>query len=316
MVGIGSRSAACKGSLSARGLHHFLWTYGTTVFDLLHSIFPLISCVAVTMETPASPASRPCRGPRGPLSWRLFDGSESLNCLIYLPPQLVSEQQESRPLLSPSIDDFLCETKCDGLSRPVTSNTAGTVQPRFPISDQPGARSTGAIWSQLSLERRELYQIRAVERFENSHLGFYMNETLITGPLTLHTYNGLSRLNARCSDSFIYLFIHHSRLTTQQPTRTSSNSVTKDKQIGSVNPPGSGVTSLSSMLCLMSRLMAACLRNFFSKNSFMKNRLRWIWVSETQIQAGCPKNITYHRCFYTSAEKLKWGDSRVRISLL
>uniref|UniRef100_A0A8C3AW56 PEX5-related protein n=1 Tax=Cyclopterus lumpus TaxID=8103 RepID=A0A8C3AW56_CYCLU len=34
------------------------------------------------------------------------------------------EQQESRPLLSPSIDDFLCETKCDGLSRPVTSNTA------------------------------------------------------------------------------------------------------------------------------------------------------------------------------------------------
>ncbi|XP_037830117.1 PEX5-related protein isoform X3 [Kryptolebias marmoratus] len=38
--------------------------------------------------------------------------------------QLVSEQQESRPLLSPSIDDFLCETKCDGISRPVTSNTA------------------------------------------------------------------------------------------------------------------------------------------------------------------------------------------------
>ncbi|KAI9519326.1 hypothetical protein NQZ68_029493 [Dissostichus eleginoides] len=37
---------------------------------------------------------------------------------------LVSEQQESRPLLSPSIDDFLCETKCDGLSRAVTSNTA------------------------------------------------------------------------------------------------------------------------------------------------------------------------------------------------
>ncbi|XP_072245558.1 PEX5-related protein [Leuresthes tenuis] len=38
--------------------------------------------------------------------------------------KLVSEQQESRPLLSPSIDDFLCETKCDGVSRPVTSNTA------------------------------------------------------------------------------------------------------------------------------------------------------------------------------------------------
>ncbi|KAJ8374373.1 hypothetical protein SKAU_G00049530 [Synaphobranchus kaupii] len=34
------------------------------------------------------------------------------------------EQQESRPLLSPSIDDFLCETKCDATPRPVTSNTA------------------------------------------------------------------------------------------------------------------------------------------------------------------------------------------------
>uniref|UniRef100_A0A3P8W1H9 PEX5-related protein n=1 Tax=Cynoglossus semilaevis TaxID=244447 RepID=A0A3P8W1H9_CYNSE len=38
--------------------------------------------------------------------------------------KLVSEQQESRPLLSPSIDDFLLETKSDGVPRPVTSNTA------------------------------------------------------------------------------------------------------------------------------------------------------------------------------------------------
>uniref|UniRef100_A0A8B9K1U2 PEX5-related protein n=1 Tax=Astyanax mexicanus TaxID=7994 RepID=A0A8B9K1U2_ASTMX len=38
--------------------------------------------------------------------------------------QLVNEQQESRPLLSPSIDDFLCETKCEESIRPVTSNTA------------------------------------------------------------------------------------------------------------------------------------------------------------------------------------------------
>uniref|UniRef100_A0A668ANR0 PEX5-related protein n=1 Tax=Myripristis murdjan TaxID=586833 RepID=A0A668ANR0_9TELE len=38
--------------------------------------------------------------------------------------QFQKPQQESRPLLSPSIDDFLCETKCDGVSRPVTSNTA------------------------------------------------------------------------------------------------------------------------------------------------------------------------------------------------
>ncbi|KAM4887659.1 PEX5-related protein isoform 6-T6 [Thomomys bottae] len=38
--------------------------------------------------------------------------------------QLVNEQQESRPLLSPSIDDFLCETKSETIARPVTSNTA------------------------------------------------------------------------------------------------------------------------------------------------------------------------------------------------
>uniref|UniRef100_A0A1A8NCQ4 PEX5-related protein n=2 Tax=Nothobranchius TaxID=28779 RepID=A0A1A8NCQ4_9TELE len=44
--------------------------------------------------------------------------------LLTVTTKLVNEQQESRPLLSPSIDDFLCETKCDGISRPVTSNTA------------------------------------------------------------------------------------------------------------------------------------------------------------------------------------------------
>ncbi|KAM4043548.1 PEX5-related protein isoform 3-T3 [Anomaloglossus baeobatrachus] len=40
------------------------------------------------------------------------------------PILLVNEQQESRPLLSPSIDDFLCETKSEAKARPVTSNTA------------------------------------------------------------------------------------------------------------------------------------------------------------------------------------------------
>lgn len=64
------------------------------------------------------------RGFEGSLAWETC--KESLNCLMCLSLQLVSEQQESRPLLSPSIDDFLCETKCDGVSRPVTSNTAGT----------------------------------------------------------------------------------------------------------------------------------------------------------------------------------------------
>uniref|UniRef100_A0A670I2Q3 PEX5-related protein n=1 Tax=Podarcis muralis TaxID=64176 RepID=A0A670I2Q3_PODMU len=33
-------------------------------------------------------------------------------------------RKESRPLLSPSIDDFLCETKSEAIARPVTSNTA------------------------------------------------------------------------------------------------------------------------------------------------------------------------------------------------
>ncbi|MEQ2287695.1 PEX5- protein [Ameca splendens] len=49
--------------------------------------------------------------------------------LLTVTTKLVSEQQESRPLLSPSIDDFLCETKCDGISRPVTSNTAAAWTP-------------------------------------------------------------------------------------------------------------------------------------------------------------------------------------------
>ncbi|XP_068001176.1 PEX5-related protein isoform X5 [Melanerpes formicivorus] len=42
--------------------------------------------------------------------------------------KLVNEQQESRPLLSPSIDDFLCETKPEAAARPVTSNTAVDIQ--------------------------------------------------------------------------------------------------------------------------------------------------------------------------------------------
>ncbi|XP_026561447.1 PEX5-related protein [Pseudonaja textilis] len=44
--------------------------------------------------------------------------------LLTMKSQLVNEQQESRPLLSPSIDDFLCETKSEAIAHPVTSNTA------------------------------------------------------------------------------------------------------------------------------------------------------------------------------------------------
>ncbi|XP_067897576.1 PEX5-related protein [Heterodontus francisci] len=44
--------------------------------------------------------------------------------LLTVTSQLVNEQQESRPLLSPSIDDFLLEAKADRVSRTPTSNTA------------------------------------------------------------------------------------------------------------------------------------------------------------------------------------------------
>ncbi|XP_053186888.1 PEX5-related protein [Scomber japonicus] len=47
------------------------------------------------------------------------------NPLLTVTTKLVGEQQESRPLLSPSIDDFLLESRSDAAStRPLTSNTA------------------------------------------------------------------------------------------------------------------------------------------------------------------------------------------------
>ncbi|XP_047197852.1 PEX5-related protein [Hippoglossus stenolepis] len=50
------------------------------------------------------------------------------NPLLTVTTKLVSEQQESRPLLSPSIDDFLSESRSDAASsRPLTSNTAASV---------------------------------------------------------------------------------------------------------------------------------------------------------------------------------------------
>ncbi|XP_061209500.1 PEX5-related protein isoform X5 [Neopsephotus bourkii] len=61
--------------------------------------------------------------------------------------KLVNEQQESRPLLSPSIDDFLCETKPEAVARPVTSNTAVDIQTQLEKWDDvnfPGDRSSKA----------------------------------------------------------------------------------------------------------------------------------------------------------------------------
>ncbi|KAB0406069.1 hypothetical protein E2I00_009592, partial [Balaenoptera physalus] len=66
--------------------------------------------------------SQPCHYPHSNLSI-----SRQLNGAVARKAQtqkLVNEQQESRPLLSPSIDDFLCETKSEAIARPVTSNTA------------------------------------------------------------------------------------------------------------------------------------------------------------------------------------------------
>ncbi|XP_061209502.1 PEX5-related protein isoform X7 [Neopsephotus bourkii] len=67
--------------------------------------------------------------------------------LLTMASQLVNEQQESRPLLSPSIDDFLCETKPEAVARPVTSNTAVDIQTQLEKWDDvnfPGDRSSKA----------------------------------------------------------------------------------------------------------------------------------------------------------------------------
>ncbi|XP_032888132.1 PEX5-related protein [Amblyraja radiata] len=54
--------------------------------------------------------------------------------LLTVTAQLVNEQQESRPLLSPSIDDFLLETKTDSKPHTATSNTA-VLSPALDLMD-------------------------------------------------------------------------------------------------------------------------------------------------------------------------------------
>ncbi|XP_031720079.1 PEX5-related protein [Anarhichas minor] len=83
--------------------------------------------------------------------------------LLTVTTKLVSEQQESRPLLSPSIDDFLCETKCDGVSRPVTSNTA-VLSSTLDLLDlsEPGERRT-------SKDKRSPLSSRGNSQKNNSH---------------------------------------------------------------------------------------------------------------------------------------------------
>uniref|UniRef100_UPI0037E9222E PEX5-related protein n=1 Tax=Semicossyphus pulcher TaxID=241346 RepID=UPI0037E9222E len=71
--------------------------------------------------------------------------------------QLVREQQESRPLLSPSIDDFLSESRSDApSSRPLTSNTAvlSTALDLVDLSE-PGEGSGGSNGGSSSSSNRE-----------------------------------------------------------------------------------------------------------------------------------------------------------------
>ncbi|KAK2822972.1 hypothetical protein Q5P01_023037 [Channa striata] len=68
------------------------------------------------------------------------------NPLLTVTTKLVGEQQESRPLLSPSIDDFLSESRSDAPStRPLTSNTAvlSTALDLVDLSE-PGESSGGS----------------------------------------------------------------------------------------------------------------------------------------------------------------------------
>ncbi|KAM4604808.1 PEX5-related protein [Polymixia lowei] len=79
------------------------------------------------------------------------------NPLLTVTTKLVGEQQESRPLLSPSIDDFLSESRIDGPTpRPVTSNTAvlSTALDLVDLSE-PGESSRGSVRRYSGRERRK-----------------------------------------------------------------------------------------------------------------------------------------------------------------
>ncbi|XP_061098647.1 PEX5-related protein-like [Conger conger] len=75
------------------------------------------------------------------------------NPLLTVTTKLVSQQQESRPLLSPSIDDFLSESSRDATARPVTSNTAvlSTALDLVDLSEPNGKRKSKEKKSPLML---------------------------------------------------------------------------------------------------------------------------------------------------------------------
>ncbi|XP_060940144.1 PEX5-related protein isoform X1 [Limanda limanda] len=74
------------------------------------------------------------------------------NPLLTVTTKLVGEQQESRPLLSPSIDDFLSESRGDAASsRPLTSNTAAL---NLVDLSEPGGVSGGGRRRRTPLRRK------------------------------------------------------------------------------------------------------------------------------------------------------------------
>ncbi|XP_038600152.1 PEX5-related protein isoform X10 [Tachyglossus aculeatus] len=109
--------------------------------------------------------------------------------LLTMASQLVNEQQESRPLLSPSIDDFLCETKSEAIARPVTSNTAVDIQTQLEkwdevkfhgdrnskgqpvVEKKPSSSSTGSkeiLWSSENRSQLEMASGRGALNSEST----------------------------------------------------------------------------------------------------------------------------------------------------
>lgn len=145
----------------------------------------------------------------------------------------------------------------------------------FPkLSVQPGALSTKVIWSQLSLEHLKMYEIQHSlgSRTQPILVSTQMRPGLIpfSPPRDTFAYNGLSSLNTRCSEPFIYSSIHQSRLRLRWSATVNNTQLERAEIVGQMIINRSevlihwGATSrlaLSSTrfnLRLMSRLMTAC----------------------------------------------------------
>uniref|UniRef100_I3IZT9 PEX5-related protein n=2 Tax=Oreochromis TaxID=8139 RepID=I3IZT9_ORENI len=162
--------------------------------------------------------------------------------LLTVTTKLVSEQQESRPLLSPSIDDFLCETKCDGVSRPVTSNTA-VLSSTLDLLDlsEPGDRRNSrdrksALLSQGDSQKNTSHRKKTDEteliQVEVEHTGPSMRTperaSLDSGRETLQSLDGFSISNTKL---YFVLGMICSNNTEPGPPRAAR--LTKEQRWGS-----------------------------------------------------------------------------------